>query len=57
MLDLYEVAEKLIGPIDPAGETHTDKRRLENLKTSCDLIYRLVSDVKYVAIRNMFVIL
>lgn len=36
-MDIYEVVTKLVGPIDPAGETHTDKKRFENLKVMCDV--------------------
>ena len=44
-MDIYEVVTKLIGPIDPVGESHTDGMRLENLAVMTDLIERLLLDV------------
>lgn len=34
----YDVVTKLIGPIDPTGETHTDMERYTNLETMCGLV-------------------
>ena len=31
-MDYYEVVKKLIGEVDPVGETHIDNERFENLK-------------------------
>lgn len=44
-MDVYEVVTKLIGPIDPVGESHTDNSRLDNLKQLIDLTEQLVHDL------------
>ena len=44
-MDIYEVVVKLTGPIDPIGETQTDAKRYENLKTMCDLVDKLLTDI------------
>ena len=49
-MDVTEIVKKLIGPIEPAGETHTDECRLKNLKTMCELVNRLVYDIHYVKV-------
>ena len=36
-MDVYEIVGKLVGPIDPIGETQTDERRFENLKVMTEL--------------------
>lgn len=47
---LEAVVMQLIGPIDPVGETNTDNKRYENLKTLTELVERLfvnLNDVVY----------
>ncbi len=44
-----EIVKKLIGNINPIGESHIDKERFESLKEMCDLVSNLVSEIKYVA--------
>ena len=44
-MDIYEVVEKLVGPINPVGETHTDNVRYENLKELIELTDRLVGKI------------
>jgi len=44
-INVYEVVRKLIGPIYPVGETHTDDKRFENLKEMTALIEDLVQDL------------
>lgn len=46
---VYEVICKLVGPIDPVGETHTDNKRLENLKTMTRVLDHLLDDVLWVS--------
>lgn len=41
-MDIYDVVMKLIGPVEPIGETRTDEKRLENLKQLTSLTTRLV---------------
>jgi len=43
-INVYEVVKKLIGPIEPVGESHTDNRRFENQKEMMALIDRLLSN-------------
>lgn len=45
MIDVYEVVTKLIGPIDPIGETNEDNRRYENLRNLTQLVDRALSDI------------
>lgn len=44
-MELYEIVMKLAGPIQPTGEHETDQRRLENLESLTELIYRLLLDI------------
>ena len=51
-MDLYEVTKKLIGPIDPVGESIIDDIRFENLKAMVKLVNLLMSDIEHIAIAN-----
>lgn len=51
-MDVYEVAKKLLGPINPIGETNADIERFENLKTACELVNKLLTDIDEVATNN-----
>ena len=44
-MDYYEIITKLIGPIQPVGESNEDSKRLENLTATTELIDRLLKDV------------
>ena len=48
-MDVYEVTKKLIGPIEPVGETQTDAKRYENLKDMIDLTESLIAEIGDVA--------
>jgi len=48
-MDLHKIVKKLVGKIDPQGESSGDKEKLENLKTMTHLIENLSNDVRYVA--------
>ena len=48
-MDIKEIVQKLVGNITPAGESHLDTKRLENLKIMCGLIEDLVYEVNYVS--------
>jgi len=52
-MDYYQIVRKLIGEIEPVGETNTDEKRLENLKNMTALISKLLTDVDYVACNNL----
>jgi uncharacterized protein YaaR (DUF327 family) len=47
-----DVIRKLIGKINPVGETNTDNERIENLKAMCELVNELVSDIVDVSRNN-----
>jgi len=48
-IDIYEVTKKLIGEIEPVGETRTDDVRFENLKVMITLVDKLLSEIDAVA--------
>lgn len=48
-LDYHKIVKLLIGPIDPVGESYTDKRRLENLEEVIDLVDCLIGDIERVS--------
>ena len=47
-MNIYEVVTKLVGSIQPVGETNEDERRFENLKTMTNLISALLPDIENV---------
>jgi hypothetical protein len=47
--NIYEVAKRLCGMIEPVGDSGIDKIRLENLEDTIDLIEKLTKDVVSVA--------
>ena len=51
-MNCYEVINKLIGNIEPVGESHTDEKRLENIKQLTKLVDRLITDISDVARYN-----
>ena len=42
-MTVHEIVNKLIGNINPVGETNTDNDRFENLKAKCELVNLLIS--------------
>lgn len=48
-MELYDVVSKLIGPVNPIGETHKDEIRFENLKVMVKLVNDLLTDIDSVA--------
>jgi|WetSurMetagenome_2_1015567.scaffolds.fasta_scaffold128985_3 hypothetical protein len=48
-MELKDVVMKLVGNIEPIGETNTDNYRFENLKQLCSLIEELVFEVEKIA--------
>ena len=44
-MTIYEVVKKLIGEIQPVGETNTDEKRLENLSAMIELVELLLDDI------------
>ena len=47
-INLYSVVTKLVGPIDPVGETNADSVRLDNIKRLTELVGKLIDDLKFV---------
>lgn len=45
----YEIVKKLIGEVRPVGETNEDKKRLENLKSLCELMDEIHTEIDAVA--------
>lgn len=48
-MEIIDVVTKLIGPVIPLGCEARDPERLENLKTMCDLVEKLVDKISEVA--------
>ena len=40
-----EIVNKLIGPIQPVGDSNVDRKRLENLKAQIDLVHDLLEEI------------
>ena len=51
-MELIDIVNKLIGNIEPIGDTTIDHERFENLKTYCELINEMVRKVDDVACKN-----
>lgn len=48
-----EIVKKLVGPINPVGETTTDNQRFENLKIMCELVDSLLIEIDKVNYDNI----
>ena len=48
-MEIIDVAEKLIGPVQPVGSHAEDLRRMANLGDMTDLVDGLINDVARVA--------
>ena len=44
-----DIVNKLIGKINPVGETNQDNERFENLKEMCELVNNLITEIDDVA--------
>lgn len=44
-MELIDVVRKLLGPIEPVGETNEDERRLKNLEATIEVVERLLCDI------------
>jgi hypothetical protein len=47
-MTLEEIILKLVGPIEPIGDSRVDEERFENLNNLCDLVDHLVSYIDHV---------
>ena len=50
-INLY-VTKKLLGDIDPVGESNIDVKRLENLEETIQLVDRLIYDIFQVSLEK-----
>jgi hypothetical protein len=48
-MELVDIVRKLVGPIDPIGETNADANRFQNLQVITNLVDRLIGDIDRVA--------
>jgi hypothetical protein len=48
-MTVYDIVKKLIGPIEPLGESNGDIKRFENLIAMTELIGKLLFDVDQVS--------
>ena len=51
IMDIHEIVKKLVGEINPIGESNTDDTRFENLKIMTELVDKLLTDIDRVAYR------
>lgn len=51
-MNYTDIVNKLIGDINPIGETNTDNARYENLKEMCQLASNLIEQIKHVALKK-----
>ena len=51
-MEIYDVVMKLVGPVRPVGETHTDDKSFENLKVLVELTDKLLTDIDEIATDN-----
>lgn len=51
-MELIDIVDKLVGRIEPIGDTAIDNERFENLKVYCDLIERMIIKVDDIAYEN-----
>lgn len=49
MKNIHEIVRKLLGEIDPVGESHTDEIRFKNLEATIALTDKLLGDIDRVA--------
>lgn len=47
-LSIHAIVKKLVGQIDPVGETREDEERFGNLQTMTELVDKLLSDIDQV---------
>lgn len=52
-MELIDIVDKLVGRIDPIGDTAIDNERFENLKVYCELIDTMVRNIDDIAYNNM----
>ena len=48
-MEIKDVVDKLVGPINPVGDSNIDAKRLENLKELTQLVDKLLYDIDNVS--------
>ena len=48
-MELYDIVNKLVGPIRPIGDSVEDAERLANLKNLTDLLDKCLTDIDHIA--------
>ena len=51
-MELIDIVNKLVGRIEPIGDTSVDEERFENLKAYCELINEMVKRVDDIVCNN-----
>ena len=51
-MELIDIVNKLVGRIEPIGDTSVDEDRFENVKAYCELINEMVKQVDDVVCNN-----
>jgi len=51
-MDITAIVKKLVGPIDPVGETREDERRYENIQVMTKTIDELLTELKWIGKLN-----
>ena len=51
-MDVYDIVLRLVGPVNPVGETNTDNDRFENLKELVVTTSLLLTKIEEVALQN-----
>ena len=51
-MEIIDIVRKLIGPVEPVGETNADDERFKNLESLTELVDRLVFDIDQVAMQK-----
>lgn len=51
-VEMVDVVRQLVGPIQPIGETNSDRQRLDNLLVLIDILEDLLEDVRKVALES-----
>jgi hypothetical protein len=44
-MEMIDVVRRLLGPIEPVGESNEDERRLKNLEATIEIVDRLLCDI------------
>lgn len=48
-MEIVDIVRKLVGPVEPVGETYSDAKRLENIEAMTALLDELMDDIFHIA--------